>query len=152
MVVIIENVQAFSIVNFHIFYAVSAIVNVFPCGMGLKDVIVKLPVSKHSVAWWTTKVLWLQVLFLEMPSHVVTTLDNFATQETHVAISTLLHLSLHHCPELIWKIPEIVSQRGINAVRKGVFKLEPQNHICNAHSQCLSMSYGSALCAGKILG
>lgn len=113
--------KAFSIINFHIFYTVSAIVDVFPCGMGLLDVIVKLPVSKHSVARGTTKVLWLQVLFLEMPSHVVTTLDNFSAQETIVAISTLLHLSPHHCPELfshIWKIPEIVSQRGIDSQKR----------------------------------
>ena len=79
VVVIIENVQAFSIVNFHIFYAVSAIVNVFPCGMGLKDVIVKLPVSKYSVTGRATKILCLHMLFLEVSSHVVATLYNFPT-------------------------------------------------------------------------
>ena len=44
--------------------------------MGLSNVVVKLPVDKHLVAWWTTEVLWLHVLFLEVASHVIKAAEN----------------------------------------------------------------------------
>ena len=77
--------------------------------MCLCDVIVKLPVGKYYAAGRATKVLRLHVLFLEVSSHVVAALDNFPAHKTHEAISTLLHLSPHHCLEIlshIWKSPE----------------------------------------------
>lgn len=54
--------------------------------MGFMDMFVKLPVDKHSVARRTAEILWLHVLFLEVPSHVINALDIFSTQETHEAV------------------------------------------------------------------
>ena len=65
------------VANLHIGYAISIIIDVFPGGMCLCDVIVKLPVGKYYAAGRATKVLRLHVLFLEVSSHVVAALDNF---------------------------------------------------------------------------
>ena len=91
-----SNIASILAHYFHLFQEVSLVIYVFPGWMGLSDVVVKLPVHKHLVAWRTAEILWLHVLLLEMAFQVIKAARNPSTNETHVSVGHLLHLCLHH--------------------------------------------------------
>ena len=82
--------------EFHLFQAIPLIVDVFPSGMGLPNVVVKLPIHEHLVARRTTEILWLHVLLLDVASHLIEAADNSSADQTHEPIGQLLHLRPHH--------------------------------------------------------